>query len=581
MIAQPKQISYDDQPMTAPVIARPIVNTLPKPAPVGPAPIVPDTPLPAPPRVPTPSAAPIDQGPYASPAAAPAPAAIAPAPAPAAPAAAPPAAAAESTALFAPRIKPETTQLSQDLPTTPEAPGVLNTLPAPPRSPVPKAPADPATAPAPPRPPIAAPAPAPVLNTLPPNITDGGATDTSLPGVTLNPHIISETTDLANGPPAAAPPAAAPPPVDTAPPPAGAPPATTPPASTPPGTSPANTAASDQAAADERIRQILAENAATKAIQIPTTTIDPNNNLIDQQISPNDSARLQEREGLADTQLGTIATMDRNAYAAQHAGEAIDPTVGDRLAKLRALQDTTLDKAVNGPDRLQMAKDQFAQFTKDSQPDYDLQRRQALNDAAAFGYTGSGRLNTAYGDLDLARERDMDSQSSRLQSAALEGTIGDRQNLLNTLSQYGNDEANYETQTREEQRKEREWQTAQGDADVAAQYAKGNYLTGAENDQRNVEVGQRTEQRGERNYQRDLSEQALADQIKNAQVNDQLTQSEFERDQARLNAGYAKDPSAAYESAANQAYANGQLSAEELKAILQYIAQQKQQPAAA
>jgi len=253
---------------------------------------------------------------------------------------------------------------------------------------------------------------------------------------------------------------------------------------------------------DDGMAKILATNAATQATQVPTSNIDTENGLIGQQVLPSE---------------------------------------GERFKRLRDMQDAQLNKVANGPDRFALAKDRFSQFEKETAPEYDLNRKKALSDAAAYGYTGSGRLVTQYGDLDLARERDMDSQRSRLFNTALDSTVEDNRKLLDTLHGFTGDEATYEQ-------------------------------------------GSRDETRGERGYERSLSEKALADQIENAKLQESFTQSEFNRDQDRLSAGYGKDPSAAYEQAAQQAYQEGKLSAEELRAIMEYIAmqrQQSQQPAGA
>ncbi|MDP9203527.1 MAG: hypothetical protein M3P26_16590 [Gemmatimonadota bacterium] len=354
------------------------------------------------------------------------------------------------------------------------------------------------------------------------------------------------------------------------------PPATTAVAPPPPATTQPQQTVTDTTAEDERMRRLLEANVASKPTEVPDIAINPEDSLVGQQVSPAESARLQGREAAADEQLAIVADSDRNVAAQAHAGEAINPEVSARLAAARAAQDEQLAKVRNTPNRYNLARERFGQFERDTAPEYDLNRKKALSDAANFGYTGSGRLNTDYGNLELTRERDMDSQRGRLFNTALDQSINDDRDLLTTLERFSGNESAYDQQTRDELRREREWRVAQGDRDIDSQYRKSTTLSGAEAEQRGVEEGTRDEQRGERDYQRSLSEQALADAMDSARLQEGFTQSEFERDQARLQSGYAGDPADAYEAAARQAAEEGQISAEELAQILAFLASQRQ-----
>lgn len=400
--------------------------------------------------------------------------------------------------------------------------------------------------------------------------------------------------------------------------------------------------------------------AANKKVEVPTETYDAENNIINEAVLPSDSDRVQRLSAMNDAQTGNIANidraalvgdegiqptdssdlreldslstaqtkkiggLDRQALAKKYEGQKLDTGRSERFARLRAAEDAQLEKIRTGPDRVKKATSDFDRFSKDTAPEYDLARRQALNDAGNFGYTGSGRLVTRYGDLDLARERDLDSQKYRLSSKATDDSINDDRYLLNTLSSLTNNEAGYSQADLENLRKERDWTYDQGDsefgmeltkgntisgqaatrrgAEVATrnerrserafrsgeadkiirdQYDKGNYLTNQEGDVRDVEIGQRNEVRGERGNQQKQAQQALLNKFDALKLQDQLTQSEFDRNKDRTDTGYGDDPTGALGGAAGGEENAGDMSAAEMKSMLEYLAtlrKQRQQP---
>jgi hypothetical protein len=320
---------------------------------------------------------------------------------------------------------------------------------------------------------------------------------------------------------------------------------------------------------DDRMGRLAAANTPGM------TPFSEEDNLVGTEISPTDSQRLTDRSAAVDAQNKTISGLDRRTAAAGYAGQSINPEESDRFARLRKLEDEQLARVTALPDRFSMAKDKFSQFEKDTAPEYDLSRKKALNDAATYGYTGSGRLNTQYGDLDLARERDLDSQRSHLFSDALDRSYGDNTSLVNTLDTLSGNEDSLQARRRDEKRKERDWTYDQGDQDISNEFKKGDYLTNAEADQRKTEGNTRDELRGERTYQRSAAERAVADRMDAARLSDQLTQSEFERNRERALMGYADDPSGEYANAATGSEAEGNSSATNMAEILKYLALQR------
>lgn len=141
----------------------------------------------------------------------------------------------------------------------------------------------------------------------------------------------------------------------------------------------------------------------------------------------------------------------------------IAPTTDPRLAGTQGMVDSQAQKLATGPDRFQLAQNQFKTFADQTDPAYQASIRSATQKAAANGAIGSGMLGTDYGNLALQRTRDLSNERDSLFNNALEGTIGDNRANLGLLSglegqQYGEGAAN-----RNELRNERGYQAGMED----------------------------------------------------------------------------------------------------------------------
>lgn len=150
-------------------------------------------------------------------------------------------------------------------------------------------------------------------------------------------------------------------------------------------------------------------------------------------------------------------------------------------------------------DRYALAKDKFDRYAKDTEGAYQFANRAATLGAAAKGRTGSGMLRTDYGNLDLARGRDLDSARDRFLADALEGSIDDS-------------------------------------------FRKADTLTGAERDLVGRGRDDRAEVRGERDYENEMERQAFNRRRQQVFDEDALIESQFGRDYRRLSAGEAGNP---------------------------------------
>jgi hypothetical protein len=191
--------------------------------------------------------------------------------------------------------------------------------------------------------------------------------------------------------------------------------------------------------------------------------------------------------------------------------------LSDEAGRARGLSLDALEKMQNGPDRLQLAMRAMDLARKQSQEGFDQDVRKVGQNAAAFGRMGSGVVNRNLADLATQRERDLGNTSERLIMDALDNTMGDRQGLLSAA-------LNASGQFRGE------------DLDV------GGFQQGLRNEARTERTDRlgynsrsRDELRGERSFQNDMSQQALMDFIRMTQLQEGVADSQFGRDQARLN----------------------------------------------
>lgn len=91
-------------------------------------------------------------------------------------------------------------------------------------------------------------------------------------------------------------------------------------------------------------------------------------------------------------------------------------------------------KDLAGVDRYQLAQDKFKTYADQTAPEQDLAIRKATQKAAAMGGMYGGQLTTDYGNLALARTRDLATERDKLFQSALDGSIQDQFNKTGALS---------------------------------------------------------------------------------------------------------------------------------------------------
>lgn len=207
------------------------------------------------------------------------------------------------------------------------------------------------------------------------------------------------------------------------------------------------------------------------------------------------------------------------------ANPSTDPSA--RLSQYNAMLDDSASKLAS-VDRVALAKDLLSQFDDAQLPEHELALRKLTEQYAARGGGRSGQLRTAYGDEDLARQRDRDLMKRQLISDALEGSIQDQFNKTNALAGLQSSTFGQDQGIRGEERADRDYATgvetgnvnrrlstrqaadqaanAGADANLSALSSTFGQLAGQQGATAAREANRRAEQRTERDTQTGLAE---------------------------------------------------------------------------
>lgn len=242
------------------------------------------------------------------------------------------------------------------------------------------------------------------------------------------------------------------------------------------------------------------------------TPYGPGNDLRGTAILPGASARTQAATGLADAAMGRYAGAQLPAFQAVGGG-TYAPSAD--TAGLRASLSQALGALQNGPDRGQLAAQNFALLDQTAREASNRDLRVIGQDAAKFGRIGSGITTTNLGDLG---ERQALARSRAQEQMALDAagqTMGDRLNVAGAIgSGFGAltgadlSNAGFTQSLRNELRGERDagnQYAQQGFNNTRSQFGDlaGYAQQGLAND-----AAFRDEARGERGYQGGMENQA-------------------------------------------------------------------------
>jgi hypothetical protein len=210
----------------------------------------------------------------------------------------------------------------------------------------------------------------------------------------------------------------------------------------------------------------------------------------------------------------------------------INPTSDPRLINLQGMQDASLQKVLNGPDRNAQALDQYNTWNAETAPDLEHAFTDATDLAAAHGQIKSGQLTNRYGDLARQRVLDQTTARNKYMQNALDASIGDTQRGFEDVS---------------------------GAAGTA--YNQG--VTGRE------------ELRGERGYQQSAAEQALQNRINQQKAEAAARAASFGEGATTYGLGNEGDPTGALQGASAQSADEAAAAAGDTGALLRILAQRR------
>lgn len=186
---------------------------------------------------------------------------------------------------------------------------------------------------------------------------------------------------------------------------------------------------------------------------------------------------------LSDTAESTVNGMpDRSALTSSLRDsllKSLTPS-GDRLNSYNSLLDTAAGGMAN-VDRMALAKQALGDFKTNRDAQFEFDRRKVLGNNAALGRIGSGYLNTDYGNLELARERDYNTFENQLIRDATEGSINDQFNKVNALSGL---QSNAYSQDYQPRSLAAQLAESGANSDIANRFQKADSLAGLSRDAR-------------------------------------------------------------------------------------------------
>jgi len=217
-------------------------------------------------------------------------------------------------------------------------------------------------------------------------------------------------------------------------------------------------------------------------------------------------------------------------------GTLIDPQVDPRLGLRQGQVDQAVMGLSGGPDRTNLARQQFEDFLSQGGTEFDRRVREITQRAAAGGRTGSGMYGSDLVDTTTAFNRDAQYEANRLASNLANATRDDQFRMVDTLA-------------------------------------------GLEGQSYNQGFNDRNELRGERGYQYGLSQDALKNAERQRLVEEELLNSSFGRDEKRIDdlirLGYMNNPAGAYGAAGATGNAQADAYSQQIRDLLnQYLTQQ-------
>ena len=301
--------------------------------------------------------------------------------------------------------------------------------------------------------------------------------------------------------------------------------------------------------------------------------IDPEQSLRGQSILPGPDPRLASVQGDVDRLRGDVSN-----FALPGPGPVAGTDVSGALSAVERAQDAIAGSALDtrdtdfvrslaldqvagleGPNRRELAEETFDLLGERADRDFERRRRDIGRDAATFGRIGSGKVTTDLGTLEGDRERFLAEARRGLGIESADKQLSDQLNRLGATLGAGSDftaqdigrgsfglnragaESAVGSQlegigraSRAENVGERDFATQVAFDRFLADRARLGDMAGLESQLFNEGAAERGEFRGERDFQDQLARLATDDAIRQLVLENDLTNSAFDREQARL-----------------------------------------------
>ncbi len=199
-------------------------------------------------------------------------------------------------------------------------------------------------------------------------------------------------------------------------------------------------------------------------------------------------------------------TFDQQAQTAL-GGASISKEFDPQTARGREMMMAAM-QGLQGPDRLQMAKEAFDIFRQEGQPQFDMDLRNVGKRASALGRVGAGMTTNDLTGVMGQRENRLGLERRRLINQAGQQTLDDRRNILSSLGG-----ATGQLGSQAFQRESGAAGMALGRANAFGQMGQNQF---------GRELSGRNEQRSERGFQQDMAQQAINNRLQQSLLEEQL-----------------------------------------------------------
>lgn len=272
------------------------------------------------------------------------------------------------------------------------------------------------------------------------------------------------------------------------------------------------------------------------------TDFGPGNDLRGTQINPVDNERLSTLQGQTDMARRRLTDFQQPGFEGVDAGGTYQG--GPEAQRARQLSAQNLESLNSSPNRADVARQRLSDFVGEQDIDYARRSQDVGRQAAALGRIGSGMTADDIVRLGRDREGNIVREQRRLASESADQELGDRLDRLDATNRSGStfrgedlDTAGFNQGLRGERRGERSARQDYAQRGFENNRATFGDLASQEGQLFGQGTSRRNELRGERDYQNQQARTSIDDRIRQRMMEEELTNSSFNRDLSRSRLG--------------------------------------------